>query len=383
MSAAAARRRKQLALKKKKAEDSGTDPLIEQVNKLLKEPDESSAYEALQVAQGQVRRLVNAEKGNEAVLLANDISQKLLENGCVSVASQLMNVLLDVLVEVSVECSSEWVDKIKKLDEAYRSTLEKWKDDENKKDEEYERLMRLQYHFLKKAVKWSADRGTVLFGDLVLHSLLGEQCLRLHSCTTTNANKNFEDETEISVEGARAEAVTHLALAEKPERIGTLLATLQSPTSDEEKMGRDGDTAAERDCLLTRSILVFAALQNLRDANVLIQYFDEEVNKDCNLNKLAKSYMNKSDGSAPTHVIFCCMLLRICEKDRAGPLFEWLLRSFATDLGKMKPDVKSYTSKIGRVYFGIQPPPDMLSMMENMMGMMGGGGMGGMMAPNR
>ena len=36
--------------------------------------------------------------------------------------------------------------------------------------------------------------------------------------------------------------------------------------------------------------------------------------------------------------------------------------------------VRAYTMKIGRAYFNIQPPPSMMSMMENMMSGMGGGG---------
>jgi hypothetical protein len=76
------------------------------------------------------------------------------------------------------------------------------------------------------------------------------------------------------------------------------------------------------------------------------------------------------------------MLLRICEKEmKTGPLYSWLLKSFNSELsGMFKPDVvKAYCTKIGRVYFNIQPPPSMMSTLESMMGGMGGlGGMGGM-----
>jgi hypothetical protein len=78
------------------------------------------------------------------------------------------------------------------------------------------------------------------------------------------------------------------------------------------------------------------------------------------------------------------MLLRICEKDvKTAPLFTWLVRNFGAELGTMhNPEkIKSYTTKIGKVYFDIQPPPSMMAMMENMMGMMGGGGMVGGMNP--
>ena len=135
-------------------------------------------------------------------------------------------------------------------------------------------------------------------------------------------------------------------------------------------MGRNGGSACERDCLFTRAILVFIAVQNLRDANALLKSYISLTKVD--MSALAKSYINKNDGKAPTHIMFCTMLLQICEKDRAGPLFQWLLRSFSYDLNQMKPDVKAYTTKIGRVYFNIQPPPSMFNMMENMMSMMGG-----------
>jgi hypothetical protein len=91
---------------------------------------------------------------------------------------------------------------------------------------------------------------------------------------------------------------------------------------------------------------------------------------------LTKSYTSKDDGQAPSHLIFCCMLIRICEKDpRTGPLFSWLLRSFKRELdGLYKVQIiQSYTVKIGKIYFNIQPPPSMMNMLENMMGSMGGG----------
>jgi hypothetical protein len=90
--------------------------------------------------------------------------------------------------------------------------------------------------------------------------------------------------------------------------------------------------------------------------------------------------MTKDDGKAPSHVVFGSMLLKILEKDvRTGPLYTWLLKSFRRELDLMPKSqvISSYTTKIGKVYFNIQPPPSMMSMMESMMGMMGGGGMAG------
>lgn len=372
MSAAAARRRKQLA---KKAQDADGAPLTTRLNTLLAENEESSAYEALQLAQSQVRRLVKTDKGAEGAELAYDVSLQFLSHGRVSVSSQLLALFAEVLVEVAVETTPAWVERIASIDSNYKTALEPMKITQM---DEYERLMRLHYQFLKKIVKWTSDCGTIKFGDLKCHGLLGEQCWVIAS---TAPPDDTDEEEGFGRESLRAESIMHFGLAEQPQRIGELLATLPAPTDEEEKMGRGGGTAGERDCLLTRATLVFIAMENLRDANVLVRYYMSDIDSGRDDKKLAKSYMNKNDGKAPTHVIFCCMLLRVCEKDRAGPLFQWLLRSFGVDIGKMRPDVRGYTTKIGRVYFAIQPPPNMLNMMENMMAMMGGGGMGGMMPP--
>ena len=133
---------------------------------------------------------------------------------------------------------------------------------------------------------------------------------------------------------------------------------------------------ALRDALFSRAVLLACTMENLRDASTLVQLYIKEV-EERKVEDLKGSYTKKDDGMAPSHVIFASMLVRICEKDtRTGPLFSWLLRSFKRELDRMyKPGViHGFTTKIGKIYFNIQPPPSMLNMMENMMGMMGGGG---------
>jgi len=383
MSASAARRRKQILLKKQQqaaeSESNNGDPVSARLYNLLSGTEstttESIAYEALQLAQSQIRRHVKSNQAQEAIHLAYDVSMTLLEKKkrMVSVASQLLGLLAEVLHETKIDCTEELVEKMSKIDVAYKKALEDGYDIKIEKEkEEVQRLERLQMIFLKKVTRWSAMYGTILHGHLTLHALVGEQCWIVgdHS----NLKSKSDSSEEESSDERRTESVTHFALAEKPQRIFDLLKTLPAPTKTEEKTGRNGGTAAERDCLLTRSILVFIALENLRDGNELLLSFVNDLKHKRKIEKVATSYMDKNDGFAPTHMMFCNMLLQNCEKDRAGPLFQWLLRSFAYDLTNMKPDVKAYTTKIGRVYFGITPPPSMLNMMENMMGMMSGGG---------
>lgn len=383
MSAAAARRRKQLLLKKQQnvSEDQSEsrDPVSLRLQALLQPEEEISAsesvaYEALQLAQSQIRRLVKLHQTTEALDLAFNVSMVLLEKKrrMVSVTSQLLGLMADVLIETNTICTEELVNRLEKINVAYKKALKEGYSINVEKDkEEVVRLQRLHLLYLKKITRWSVDCGSIKYGHLKLHSLLGDQCW-IVGC------ESYDEDKESNVE-MRADSITHFALAENTNSILALLKTLPKPTASQEQMGRDGGTAAERDCLLTRAVLVFITLENLRDANSLLRSYCNEISHDRDFDTLTKSYMNKTDGFAPSHIMFSNMLLQVCEKDRAGPLFQWLLRSFAQDLTTMKPDVKAYTSKIGRIYFGIMPPPSMLNMMENMMSMMGGAGAAGQM----
>jgi len=360
MSAAAARRRKQLQARQKEQKDA----VGVRLEALLNESDdEAQAYEALQLAQSQVRKMEHAGDYKGATDLAYSASLTLLKHGRVSVASQLLQVLAEVLRETHTDATEEWVIRIVELHEAYESAIG------DATGLEINRLQRLERDFLRRCVLWSSDLGTIRFGDMRLHELLGQQCWVL-SKLDHSGDSDAED-----IENLQSDAVAHMALAEKPDNILAWLKSLPKPTAAQIKMGHTCPPA-DRDALLTRSLLVFCTVENLRDANILLRAYIDEV-EDRTMDDLTASYMNKDDGKAPSHVVFGTMLLRTCEKDqRTGPLYQWLLRSFKRELDLLyKPQIiQSYTTKIGKVYFKIEPPPSMLSMMENMMGMMGGGG---------
>jgi len=257
-------------------------------------------------------------------------------------------------------------------------------------------LQRLHLQFLKKGLQWSNDLGKIRFGAMGMHALLGDHCWnmscdeavvgteaeRKEAAAKITSQDSEEDDDEFEEEdfeiGLRNEAVSHYALAEQVTTILDKLKSLPEPTAEEQTMGHVC-LPSQRDALLTRSILVLLAIENLRDARKLVSAYLEEVETSRTPAELKKSYLDKTDGKAPSHIMFVCMLVRICEKDtKTAPLFNWLVRNFGAELGTMHdPEVvKTYTTKIGRVYFDIQPPPNMMDMMENMMGMMGGG-MGG------
>ena len=382
MSAAVARRRKQLEARKKQAEEAAAagndalDPVSAQLQKLLEDreglAEEATAYEALQLAQSQIRKKVKAGSYAEAIELACTASLTILEQGRVSVASQLTALLANVLRETHAVETPDLLEKLKGLHEAQEKAMN------GATGAEALRLNRLERDWLRKCVQWSSELGKTRFGDLMLQKLLAQQSWKL-SQQLASEGATADDEEEDEVMELKTDAVTHMALAEEPLAIVDWLKTLPKPTKAETKSGHTC-APAERDALLTRAVFCFCAIENLRDASKLARGFLEHV-EDRDSDSLTASYVSKEDGKAPSHAIFCCMLIRICEKDlRTGPLFSWLLRSFKRELdGLYKVQiVQSYTSKIGKIYFNIQPPPSMMNMLENMMGSMGGGGGGGM-----
>eukprot|EP00934_Nitzschia_sp_Nitz4_P000200 Nitzschia sp. Nitz4//scaffold9_size221794//134116//135285//NITZ4_001363-RA/size221794-processed-gene-0.335-mRNA-1//-1//CDS//3329561052//200//frame0 len=376
MSAAAARRRKQLLARKKEAEATNLDPVSARLQQLLEGQDlkeEATAYEALQLAQSQVRKKVSAGEFSAAVDLAYESAFKILSNGRVSVASQLLTLLATVLRETHTEESDAILQHCQELHKAFCTAME------GKTGEEATRLHRLHRDWLRRLVQWSSELGPVRFGHCTLQELLAQQSWALTKIVPPpSAASALEDEDELME--LKTDAVTHMALAEQPDQILAFLKELPAPTAAQTKAGHVCPPS-DRDALLTRAVLCFVAVENLRDASKLVRAFIEQV-EDRDIGGLTKSYTSKDDGKAPSHVIFCSMLIRICEKDpRTGPLFSWLLRSFKKELdGLYKHQIiQGYTTKIGKAYFNIQPPPNMLNMLENMMGMMGGaGGPGGM-----
>lgn len=387
------------------AANEGTiDPVRLRLDALLYDPTtlsrEGVAYEALQLAQSVVRRYVKAGSYDGATNAAYTASLALLAvGGRVAVCSQLLTVLVDALNETRTPPTADWTVRIAELDDAHRRALNA---DADMSPDERGRLQRLQLQFLRKVVKWSADCGSIKYGIAEYHALLAEHAWRM-SCDVTvvgddgrGINKRENNHVNV-IDGEedddgddgldinlRNTAVTHYAFAGGENITSILLDKLRSlpaPTSEEIAFNHTCPPS-QRDALLTRAVLVLLSIENLRDATMLVRSYLSSIEGSPATGRtaemLTRSYLDKTDGVAPSHVVFCCMLLRICEKDaKTAPLFTWLVRNFGNELGTMvdADSIRAYTTRIGRVYFDIVPPPTMMSMMENMFS---GGGMGGM-----
>ena len=133
MSAAAARRRKQLAARKAaEGAGGGGDLVTQQLNKILSAKDddnvimdEASAYEALQLVQSQVKKKEHAGDYVGATDLAYKASISLLKKGRVSVASQLLNLMVEILRETHTAETDPQLDRVVELHRAHLAAMER------------------------------------------------------------------------------------------------------------------------------------------------------------------------------------------------------------------------------------------------------------------
>ena len=127
--------------------------------------------------------------------------------------------------------------------------------------------------------------------------------------------------------------------------VGTItrrLASFPRPTPEELAYGHVCPPS-QRDALLTRSVLALLAVEDLRLAAILVRSYLSEIKNvpgptsgGWSNDELKARYLDKTDGMAPSHAIFCSMLVRICKKDtKTAPLFTWLVRNFGQELGTM------------------------------------------------
>ena len=423
MSAAAARRKKQLAMRASAAAasssatigggdipEAASDPVRLRLDALLRDPSlstESVAYEALQLAQSSVRRYVKLGKPDEAASAAFVTSLALLRSGGrVSVSSQLMTVLVGVLVETHRPCTPEWVKRFGELDCAHKSALDA---DGTMSPDERGRLQRLHLQFLKKALKWSNYLGRTRHGDPGMHALLGDHCWNM-SCDETvvgneaergeraaiaaaaaaSASGGGEEEEDDDGDddgdcldiGLRNEAVTHYALAGDVGTITRRLASLPRPTPEElayghvvpppsatrSSLGRYWPSSPSRTCAWPGSSL----------GRTYPRSKCSRPHRRRSVERRAQSRISRQDrrrGTEPRHFLLHARAhMREGHQDRS--IVHVAREELRAGVGTMHdPEaVRAYTMKIGRVYFDIQPPPSMMSMMETMMSGMGGGG---------
>ena len=281
--------------------------------------DTPSHYEALQLVTSTVHR--NLKLGHVTSALDNCYNGvlSLLKYKRVEIASQLSMFYLDCLTDTRTRADEGTLHRILTVHKAYISSYQAGSDASVKQ---------AQFHidFLKAAIKWSDSLGEILLGSFELHKALAEVLW---------SAKQY------------SRSVLHFSLAECPTELVAKLCTVNDDY--------------ERDALLCLAGCNFMACENMRDASkMFIRY------------RLNYGKGAKYDGVKPTRpATFICWLIEICKRGSPSgssvKLFNWVLHQF-DDLQQKERTLTPLLQKIGRVYFDMKPPPNMMNMLESMLG---------------
>jgi hypothetical protein len=267
---------------------------------------QEGAYEALQLYRSRANRAKLKGDFTTAIAIAARGARTLCPE-YEKAGAELSVVLLELLVEADEDCTPENRSLINAIDAALPVKSP------------------LRIEFLAAAIKWTMRCGSRELGDPMLHSRMGA-CL-----------------WELGSTSERLKAVFNFVVSEQPEVLWGLIA-------------RDISTAEERDGLVVYAVCLYLAQESVRDAAL---FFD--------------SYRGAVKEASKTPLItFADQLLQTCRRD-AAPLFQTLVGANSRLLDASPLILSLVCGPIAMRYFNLQQqqeqrPPDMMSMLQNMMG---------------
>lgn len=266
----------------------------------------TGAYEALQLYRS--RAIKKKSKGDfmGAIKVLADGASCLLKNTYTTAGAELSTLLVEMLDEEAKDLDAEVREILYVVDDSFDPKAPQ------------------KIEFLKSCVKWTINCGSRENGDPQMH-------VRLANCLWAN--------------GDTKSAFSHFAAGEAPEDLATRLDESYATLEQQELKIRG----------LTLGVLHFLSLENLRDANDLMDSFNRRQREKGG--KQLKSEL----------LTFLDYLLQTCRRD-AQPLFRMIVNKYAPALDFDETAGAMLTGPIGQRLFGIAPKVNpMMSMLQNML----------------
>lgn len=285
--------------------------------------NETSAYEALQLHKSKISRLRVARKYEEALSLTTQAAKLQLEQKYENSGNELAILFVDILTESKLTFTPDNRNLVNEIANSF------------------ENVPSLGAPFLKDCISLTATLGPRLLGDAILHRLLAEKLWRLKA--TEKGNSGSEDGGEY-----KAAAVLHFAMGEAPEALWQQI--IEEPSMDPAVAPWTGEVKREQVVVL--GVLHFLALENLRDAHVLFRLLKKHRKE----NKIEKESLLFE---------FTERLLLTSVRD-ARQLFQQLVKAYQTQLTYHPVLMQLLEGPIAKKLFGIQAPPNIMSMISNM-----------------
>jgi len=286
----------------------------EKAKRLEGQIQDGDAYGALQTYKTFYARSLKKGDWQVAIDLCRSGSVASLKAQHISAGSELASLLVEALVESKVEQTDEINGLIFQVLDAFSLV--------NDQKESAKALGRV----LKACISWSSVKqgGRYEKGDPQFH---------LYSAKAKTKAGDY------------AGASTHYLHAKEPKLHAEFLYEWSTH-----------GYAKERENFVVRAVLQLLALENMKDANIVFERYQEICTE--KKTKLSNSPLMN----------FTAYLLKTLERD-AYPLFQLLRDKYASSL-KRDPSFQMYLDRIQDRYFGVKPQKHGIqAMMDNMLGM--------------
>ncbi|KAJ4845886.1 hypothetical protein Tsubulata_026852 [Turnera subulata] len=295
-------------------------PAQEHITKIEKVVKEGNCYGAQQMYKSISARYVSAQRFSEALDLLHSGACLQLENGQVICGSELGVLFVETLVKAKVSYSEDSLDRVRKIYKKFPHIplphhLGDVGDDEDM-HELNEALGAAKTRveccssFLKAAIRWSTEFGADRSGSPELHVMLAEYIY---------AESPEFDMTKVSY---------HFVRGNDPQSFASTIINF---------MGKC--YPGEDDLAIARAVLMYLAMGNLRDANLL-------------MDEIRKQVVAKEINFPRSDLIqFISFLLPTLQRD-ALPLFSMLREKYKSSIDR-EPAFNELLDDVAEKFFGV------------------------------
>ncbi|KAL6503064.1 hypothetical protein OROHE_023928 [Orobanche hederae] len=313
-------------------------PGSQSVEKIKKVVEEGNYYGAQQMYKSFSARYISSRRYSEALDILESGACIQLENGQVTCGVELAVLFVEALVKGKFTYDNNTLDRIRKIYKKFPRIpmpqhLDVGDDDDMQRLSEALGAAKTRAEgcssFLKAAIKWSIEHGAHKNGSPEIHDLL--------------AGYIYSESPELDM----AKVSYHFVRGKNPENFASTLVNF---------MGKC--YPGEDDLAVARAILMYLALGNLRDANVLM----DEMRK--------KVQFQDFDFPQSELMQLVNYLLKTLQRD-ALPLFNMLRQRYESSINR-EPIFNELLDHVAERFYGVQCRNSMQGMFAEFFKMMAG-----------
>ncbi|EYU42724.1 hypothetical protein ABFS82_13G000400 [Erythranthe guttata] len=313
-------------------------PAQENIDKIKKVVDEGNCYGAQQMYKSFGARYISGDRYLEALDIFHSGACIQLENGQVTCGVELAVLFVETLVKGKFPYDDDTLDRIRKIYKKFPRIsvpqhLDLAEDDDMQGLSEALGAAKTRAEgcssFLKAAIKWSIEFGARKSGSPEIHDMLADYI--------------YSESPELDM----AKVSYHFVRGKNPKNFASTLVNF---------MGKC--YPGEDDLAVARAVLMYLALGNLRDANVLMDEMKKQVQ------------FREVDFPRSELMELISYLLKTLQRD-ALPLFNMLRQRYKSSIDR-EPIFSELLDEVAEKFYGVQRRNQMPGMFGELFKMMSG-----------